>query len=69
MLTPRIPDFDVYDYLQPHSRVRASPRRRAPDPHIEDDWPPVPAVTSTELDILDVHLGAVLDSLLGIHRA
>jgi hypothetical protein len=65
-------DADLYDYVRPVRSALHEPRSRCRKGgarpaglKISDDWPDSVPVTEAELDLFEVHLGPLLDELLG----
>jgi hypothetical protein len=55
-----------HDYLAvPADRGANRPRLSAAEPCVADDWVALAPVGAAELDVLEIHLGSVLDRLLG----
>lgn len=69
---PLLDEFDLHDYARPEAIANrkgafarsSNTKARRRKPEISDDWPDQVPVSEAEIDLFDIHFGAMLDGIL-----
>ena len=56
---------DLYDYAKQPDRIGIQHRRNTASFRITDNWPEILPITQAEVDVVEAHLGGILDTLFG----